>query len=239
MQQLFHSPQKFTSISPKSPTERAARVWDEREGEVIVQNGNLRKTIMGLVLVCIVLAGGLVVQSLKSTIIPYILEVDSASGMVKNMGPIQETQYTPKDAEIKYFLGQFIVNSREIPLDPVVYKQHWNTAYAFLTKNAAAKMSAEIQAENTSEQFGKKTVQVNIVSMLPMEGGNSYQVRWNEEEFVIGSGDKKTIPMSGIFTIATVPVKDEETLKVNPLGIYFSDFNWTKDSTANSAKKNK
>ena len=98
-------------------------------------------------------------------------------------------------------------------------------------------MNAEVNAENISQHFGKKTVQVNIVSILPLDGGNSYQVRWNEEEFKIGSGEKNTVPMSGIFTVTNIPVKDEAVLKINPLGIYFSDFNWTKDSTKQSSKQ--
>lgn len=224
---------------PRNPTEKAKAIWDAREGHLIAQNYNLRKTVIGLLVLSLCLTGGLVVQSLKSTITPYIIEVDSLTGQVKNVGAIQEVKYNPKEAEIKYFLSQFIANTRGIPLDPVVYKQHWNSAYAFLTQNAAQKMNAEVQSENIAQYFGKKTVQVNFVSMLAMEGGNSYQVRWNEEEFVIGSGEKKTVPMSGIFTVTIIPGKDEETMKVNPLGIYFSDFNWTKDSTKSVEKNEK
>ncbi len=231
VRQLFHTPDDFSGGKPihpaKSPEEK---IWDEREGAVIVQNHNLRRIIVGLIAVCVVLAGGLVLQSLKATVVPYVVEVDGASGQVKNIASLQESSYTPKEIEIMYFLGQFISNTRSIPLDPVVYKERWNNAYLFLTKNAAQKMNAQVQAENVARQFGKKTVQVSITSILPLEGGSSYQVRWKEEEFVIGDGEKKTVPMSGIFTVTVIAPKDEATLMVNPLGIYFSDFNWAKDT---------
>lgn len=226
----FFRAQEHKSNEPQNPAEMAKGIWDEREGHWIVQNHNLRKMIIGLLALSLILTAGLVVQSLKSTVIPYIIEVDSTTGQVKNVGPLQAAQYEPKEAETKYFLRQFIGNTRAIPLDPVVYKQHWNTAYAYLTKNAAQKMNAQVQSENITQHFGKKTIQVDIVSILAMEGGNSYQVRWNEEEFVIGSGEKKIVPMTGIFTVTNIPGKDEESLKVNPLGIYFSDFSWTRDS---------
>lgn len=231
IKQLFQGPQIFTNGKPKNMAEQAKMTWDEREGLVIVQNHNLRRMIVGLILVIIVLSVGLVIQSLKSTVIPYIVEVDHVTGEVKNIGKVQEQNRAPKDIEIKYFLRRFIINMRGIPLDPVAFKTQWQTAYAFLTKNAAAKMTSQVQSEDIASLFGKKTVQVNIISVLPMEGGNSYQVRWNEEEFAIGSGQKTTVPMSGVFTVTTIPPKDEETSAVNPFGIYFSDFNWTKDAS--------
>lgn len=232
---LFKRPEKFTTMVPKTPAERAQSAWDKRGGELVVQNHNLRTIIVGLIIAQAITTGGLVVQSLKSMVIPYVVKVDTSTGMVENVGPLKENKYTPQEAEIKYFVSKFIINTREIPLDPVVYKDHWNSAYAYLTKTASSKMNAEIKNEKITEKFGKKTVQVNITSILPMEGSNSYQVRWNEEEFSIGSGEKTVTPMSGIFTIANIPAKDEETLKVNPLGIYISDFNWSKDATASNA----
>lgn len=237
VKEFFQTPNKFTNYQPSNPAKsKEERIWDERDGTYIVQNYNLRRLCLGLILVVIVMAVGLIIQSTKNTVEPYFIEVNTTTGQVKNVGKIENVEYNPQEAEIKYFLTQFVCNTRNIPLDPVVYKKNWNNAYMFLTKNAAQKMNAEVQSENIAQYFGKKTVQVNILSVLPLEGGNSYQVRWNEEEFVIGNGDKQTIPMSGIFTVMILPVKDEATLQVNPLGIYISDFNWTKDSTATTKK---
>lgn len=228
---FFQAPQAYTTAEPKNPTDQSRKKWDDREGSIIVREYNQRRIIVGLIVVVIVLTIGLVVQSLKSTVVPYIVEVDHTTGEVKNIGKVQEQNRAPKDIEIQYFLRQFVIDTREIPLDPVVYKQRWNTAYAFLTKNAAAKMTAQVQSENPAAFFGKKTVQVNIISILPIQGGNSYQVRWNEEEFAIGSGQKTIVPMSGVFTVTNIPSKDEATSAVNPFGIYFTDFNWTKDAS--------
>jgi type IV secretion system protein VirB5 len=232
---FFKRPEKFTTITPKSPAERTEAAWDKRIGAVVMQNYNLRRILVGLIIVCILLTSGLVIQSLKSTVIPYIVEVDTSTGMVKNAGTLKENNYTPQEAEIKYFLSKFVINTREIPLDPVVYNYRLNEADAFLTKSAATKMSAEIKNEKIAEKFGKKTVQVNITSVLPMEGSNSYQIQWNEEEFSISSGEKVVTPMTSIFTVTNIPAKNEDTLKVNPLGIYISDFNWSKAATASNA----
>lgn len=233
---FFSRPEKYTSVKPRSPAEEAEAVWDRREGEIVARMANLRKVILLLGVVSVGLTGGLVAQSLKSSVVPYIVEVDMNTGQVRNAGILRQEGYTPKEAEIKYFLSRFLIHARELPLDPVVYKTNWVNVYAFLTKDAAAKMGAQIRNEKLAEKFGQKTVQVQIVSCLPMEGSSSYQIRWSEEEFTIGTGQKIVTPMSGIFTITTLPPKDEKVLELNPLGIYISDFNWSRDATAENRR---
>ncbi len=238
IKEFFKGPQQYTTQEPTDPCEYGRSVWDKREGAVIVQNHNLRLLTLALAGACVVLAGGLVFQSMKSTIEPYVIEVDRSTGEVKSAGVMSEIQYTPQNEEIEYFIGQFILNTRSLPLDPVVYKQNWSEAYHFLTRDAATKMSAEIKQDKIAENFGKQTVQVSIVSILPVDGSSgSYQARWNEEVFIVGSGEKEVIPMTGVFTTMTIPAKDKETLRVNPLGIYLSDFNWQKDTTVQNTKK--
>jgi type IV secretion system protein VirB5 len=218
--------------------EEGERIWDDRVGSVVMQNHNLKKAIAMLLVINLVLGGGLVWQSTRLSLVPYVIEVNTDTGLVKAVGELKgNTNYTPQEAEKKYFLSQFITNTREIPLDPVVFKEHWRKAYGFLTQMAATKMNAEMQNEKTAEKFGRETVQVNIISILPIEGSNSYQVKWEEEEFLIGSGEKTIVPMSGIFTVTIIPPEDEKMLFTNPLGMYISDFNWAKDATAINAKK--
>ena len=230
---LFNKPEKFTDYEPESPAERAARKWDEREGEIIVQNYNLRRLLAGLMAVVTILTLGLVYKSLSSNVMPYIVEVDKTTGMVMNVGTVEASaHYQAGESVYKYFLSKFLKNTREIPLDPVVYKENLTTAYGFLTKNAATKLQTMLKTEKTTEKFGHQTVQINISTILPMEGGRSYQIRWTEEAFTIGTGEKKVTPYSGIFTVQTIKSEDEEQLEVNPIGLYISDFSWSKDASA-------
>ena len=230
---LFSKPEKFTEYEPESPAARAARKWDEREGEIIVQNYNLRRLLVGLLAVVMVLTVGLVYKSLSSNVMPYIVEVDTTTGAVRNVGMVDASaHYQPTEEVYKYFLSKFLKNTREMPLDPVVYKENLSTAYGFLTKNAALKLQTMLKSEKTTEKFGHQTVQINISTILAMEGGHSYQIRWNEEVFTIGTGDKKVTPYSGIFTIQIIKSDDESQLLINPLGMYISDFSWSKDASA-------
>ena len=230
---LFSKPEKYTDYEPESPAARAERKWDEREGEIIVQNYNLRLLLIGLMVVIIILTAGLVYKSLSTSVMPYVVEVDTTTGTVRNIGTIESSKnYEAGDAVYKYFLSKFVKNVREVPLDPIVYRENLNTSYGFLTKNAMAKLQTMLRSEGVNEKFGHQTVQVNISTVLPMEGGHSYQIRWQEESFTIGTGEKKVTPYSGIFTVQTIKQSEEEQLAVNPIGLYISDFSWSKDATA-------
>ena len=230
---LFSKPEKFTNYEPESPAERAARKWDEREGEIIVQNYNLRRLLIGLLVVVMFLTVGLVYKSLSSNVMPYVVEVDTMTGAIRNVGTVDASKnYQAGETVYKYFLSKFLKNAREIPLDPVVYKENITTSYGFLTKNAALKLQTMLKSEKLMEKFGHQTVQINISTILPLEGGHSYQIRWTEETFVIGNGEKKVTPYSGIFTVQTIKSDDEEQLAVNPIGLYISDFSWSKDASA-------
>lgn len=216
-----------------NPMDKAKKDWDRRVGSVLVQNYNLRRICILLCFVILVETGGLVIQSLKSSVAPYVIEVDSTTGLVKNVGLVQEQKYDIKDAQIKYFLGQFIKNIRELPLDIVIYKQNINTAYAFMTKDAANKMNSILSAdENLTQNIGKKTVLTKINTILPISGSeNSWQIRWAEETYTLGSNKKNVANMSAIVTIAIKAPKDEATLTINPLGIYIKDFSWDKEAS--------
>ena len=230
---LFSKPEKFTNYEAESPAARAARKWDEREGEIIVQNYNLRRLLLGMMSVVMFMTIGLVYKSLSSNVMPYIVEVDTTTGIVRNIGTIEASKhYQAGEAVYKYFLAKFLKNVREMPLDPVVYRENLSTSYGFLTKTAALKLQTMLKSEKMTEKFGQQTVQINISTILPLEGGRSYQIRWTEEIFTISNGEKKVTPYSGIFTVQMIKSDDETKLMINPIGLYISDFSWSKDATA-------
>ena len=60
---LFNQREKFNTEqhkNPATPAERAEAVWDRRIGSAVVQAYNWRRISLGLIVVCIVLAAGLV-----------------------------------------------------------------------------------------------------------------------------------------------------------------------------------
>jgi type IV secretory pathway TrbF-like protein len=50
-------------------------------------------------------------------------------------------------------LGQFLQNIRNIPLDPVVFRQNWDKSYAYLTPEAANKMNQQMKVDNPLQKL--------------------------------------------------------------------------------------
>src|SRR5271154_2905800 len=81
---------------PQTPYQAAGALWDERIGSARAQAANWR----------IMAFGGLLWQSARTHIVPYIVEVD-AQGEVKALGPVNE-RYAISDAHIAHGLERFI-----------------------------------------------------------------------------------------------------------------------------------
>lgn len=212
---------------PVNPYLRAKEEWDNRIGAARVQAFNWRLIALMAMALCIILTFGLIYQSAKSTVTPYVVQVDK-NGVAEAIGPAKETNYVPREKEIKYFLSQIVLKSRTIPLDPVVAKQNWVTVYAYLRSAAAFKMNEIIKRENPIAKIGQETLQAEINVIVPMSK-NTYQIRWKEEVYTKEGTLKDAYRMTGLFTIEFAPPSSERELLANPLGLYVKDFSWSKE----------
>lgn len=212
---------------PVNPYLSAKEEWDNRIGSARVQALNWRLCALMSNVLCVILVIGLIYQSSKSTVTPYVVQV-GADGMAQAIGPAKESKYVPQEKEIKYFLGQVVQKARTIPLDPVISKQNWLSVYAFLMPSAAIKMNEIVKQDNPMLKVGKETVQVEINVIVQMSP-NTYQIRWKEEVYSKEGALKESYRMTGLFTINIATPKSEKALLVNPLGLYVKDFSWSKE----------
>lgn len=210
-----------------NPYLAAKAEWDNRIGSARVQAFNWRIFALASMILSVILACGLIYQSTKSTVTPYIVEV-SADGAARAVGPAREATFVPQEKEIKYFLGQFIIKTRTLTMDPVVSKQNWVTAYAFMRPAAANKMNDLVKKENPLAKMGQETVQANIRVVVPVSK-NTFQIRWTEDVFTKDGAVKESYRMTGLFTVDFTAPKTEQELMVNPLGLYISDFSWSRE----------
>jgi type IV secretory pathway TrbF-like protein len=65
------------------------------------------------------------------------------------------------------------------------------------------------------------------VSVLP-RSARTYQVQWRETQFNAGTSGA-TEAWTGLFTTKVVPPKNEAELRANPLGIYITEFQWSRE----------
>lgn len=234
---LFHQQEKYNQQrvrNPATPAERAEEKWDRRIGSAAVQAYNWRRISIGLTAACVVLTGGLVFQSAKSQVIPYVVTVDKATGEVQKAGAFTNSDYTPQEAEIKYFIAEFVKNARSIGYDPVAYSTMQTKAGHFLTMTAAQKYAATMKTDQ-NKKLGKYTVSIKNLSVQKVpESDSSYLVRWIEEVVKINSAEYQEIPMSGTFSYTKLPAKEEDML-INPLGLYITGFDFVQDAASVNA----
>ncbi|GFO63607.1 conjugal transfer protein TrbF [Geomonas paludis] len=211
-----------------TPYQKAREEWDNRIGTARVQAKNWRIMALALAGICALLTGGLIFQSAKSKVVPYVVQVNG-DGLVQAAGPATRTNYTPSRAVLQYFLSQFVTYVRSVPLDPVVAKERWLSAYGYLRQSAANTLNEIAQKEQPLQKVGQETVSVQIKSVVPLSG-DTYQVRWEENCFSkdgISSGARN---MTGLFTVEISPPTEEAMLKQNPLGLYIRHFSWSQEA---------
>ena len=212
---------------PSSPYQKAAEEWDDRIGSARVQAKNWRILSLILSAAVINLTGGIVYLATTSHVVPYVVEV-STNGQVRAVGPANQIAYVPSRAVLEHFLAEWVIKVRAIPLDPIVAKTRWLSAYAYLRQSSANVLNAIAIKERPLERVGQETVWVDIKGVVPLSK-DSYQVRWEESSFSKDGlpGGRKS--MTGLFTVELDPPTDEKALKANPLGLFIKQFNWSQD----------
>ena len=210
---------------PETPYQRAAQVWDERIGSARVQARNWRFMAFGCLALAIGLSGGVVWQAGRSTITPYVVEIDTL-GQTRAVGPAIAA-YEPTDAQIAYHLARFIENVRSLSIDPIVVRQNWLRAYDYATDRAANTLNDYARENDPFSRVGQRTVTVEVTSIV-RSSSDSFDVRWREQSFENGTL-AATTRYTAVLSIILQPPRTEEALRKNPLGIYVHALNWSRD----------
>ncbi len=213
--------------APVTPYQLAAQEWDMRIGSARRQAENWRIIALSLCALSLLLAGGLIYQSAKATVSPYVVRVNN-DGEAQAIAPAGRANYQPGTREIQYFLSQFVTWVRSVPLDPVVAKNQWLSAYNFLRPRSAVALNAIDQREQPLAKVGVETVTVRIKSVVQLSS-KTYQIRWEETTISREGVPTETRGMTGIFTTEITPPTDEKKLRDNPLGLYIEQFSWSRD----------
>ena len=210
---------------PETPYQRAGQVWDERIGSARVQARNWRLACFGALAGNLCLAGGLVWQSARGTITPWVVQVDKL-GQTQAVAPAT-ADYTPSDPQIAWHLARFIEEVRGIPADPIVLRQNWLDAYNYVTDKGALALSDYARTADPFTQIGKTQIAVDVASVI-RASGDSFRVAWVEHHYV-DNALAATERWSAILTVVVQTPTDPDRLKKNPLGVYVHALNWSKE----------
>lgn len=213
------------SPEPVTPYQKAAQAWDDRLGSARVQARSWRLMAFGCLGLAFAAGAGVVWQAGRSTVAPYVVEIDKA-GEVRNVAAVRQT-YEPTDAQIAFHLARFITDVRSLPTDPVVVRRAWLEAYDFTTDRGAAVLNDHARQDDPFAKVGKTSVTVDVASVVRASPG-AFQIRWTEQSYADGAL-VSTNRWTAIAQVVLQPPRTEERLRKNPLGIYVNGLSWSRD----------
>jgi len=210
---------------PETPYQKAAQVWDERIGSARVQARNWRLMAFGCLMLSGGLASGLVWQSLRGTVTPWVVQVDHL-GQAQAVAPA-DGSYQPTDPEIAFHLARFIEDVRGLPADAIVLRQDWLRAYDFTTDRGAAALNDYARTNDPFANLGKLQISVEVTSVI-RASPTSFRVAWIQRSYENGSLSA-TERWTAILTVVIDAPRDADRLRKNPLGVYVNAVNWSKE----------
>ena len=210
---------------PETPYQKAAQVWDERIGSARVQAKNWRLMAFGCLMLSGGLASGLVWQSLRGTVTPWVVQVDHL-GQAQAVAPA-DGSYQPTDPQIAFHLARFIEDVRGLPTDGIVLRQEWLRAYDFTTDRGAAALNDYARTNDPFANLGKLQISIEVTSVI-RASPTSFRVAWIQRSYENGSLGA-TERWTAILTVVVDTPRDADRLRKNPLGVYVNAINWSKE----------
>ena len=125
-------------------------------------------------------------------------------------------------------LARWIADVRSVYTDAGAQRTLINEGYAFIDahSDAFAAMNDHMRAHNPFERAQTETVSVSVESVLAISE-NSWRIEWREETRTRDGREPTTKHWQAQAAIAFNKPDDEKTLRLNPLGIYVTAFNWS------------
>ena len=197
--------------------------WEKRIGDARTQARNWRLACLLSVAVSIMLLICIFIQMSMQKRYVYVAEIRPE----ENITSIRSASkpYEPTVAQKEAFVGEFVHNIMEIPLDPVVLNRQWRKAQHDVSGKAALQLKKYAMNEQPNRKVGQVTRDVKIVNMNNL-GDNSFDVTWQVKTMTMEGKTKSIVLYGGVFTLADSETpKNFQAMLENPLGLrigYFS-----------------
>lgn len=209
-----------------NPYVEARREWNDRYLELARERRLWQVATGAALLVLLVLAVGLVWLSVQHKIVPYIVEVDSL-GAALAIKPVDGAGRPTDERIVRYQLAAFIRGTRQVMADRIAMKKGLEQVYAY-ARGAARTYLDEYYRANNPFEIAKTYLVVPTVMTLLRLSPTSWQVRWMEEQRGLDGLLLGKSQWEGVVTTDMMSPTSEDTILVNPLGLYVTDLRWTK-----------
>jgi type IV secretion system protein TrbF len=212
----------------QTPFFNAYQEWDERIGSARVQAANWRMAFFGMLGLSVVLVLGLIYQSKKAQVVPYVIEVAADTGKVRLLGAPTEQLYVPSEEVKKYFLAQWVRDVRGLPHDVYMAREAILRSYKYVTTPKGKLMLDQyFEQAKPLQRVGQASVQVEVHTVVE-QSPTTYQVEWEERSYGQGGIQLDVQQYTGIFELVHEPPSRAEVLRDNPLGLYLNHISFTR-----------
>jgi len=221
------APAKSKTVELHNPYLAARREWDERYGEFITRARNWRTMAVISALVALVATGGMLWQSARSRVIPFVVLVDSLGRPIAS--GLAEQASVGDDRLRRAVIQDWIENVRMVTTDGIAQRRAIDHVYAYIASgtNAQAFISDFYRSDPPFKRAQTGTVAVEVKSVLPTSD-RSFEVDWVETTRDLFGSVKSTDHWKGSFTIALNAPTEERQARINPLGLYMTAASWAK-----------
>ena len=211
---------------PDNPYLAARYEWNERYGSYVRAATAWRTIGLVSMTMAVIGFGYALYQSTQVKLVPYIVEVDQLGNSAAGGFPAQ-IEYADERV-VRAMLGQWVTNFRSITPDTVVQTGYINQTYAMLRRQdpSTEKVNAWFRNNSPFDQAREKTVSVEINNVVALSN-QSYQIDWTEIERDRQGRELRTRRWRGVATVTLSPPQDEAIIRLNPIGLYLADFDWT------------
>ncbi|MUZ74766.1 conjugal transfer protein TrbF [Agrobacterium vitis] len=212
--------------TPDNPYLAARQEWSERYGSYVKAASAWRIVGITGMLMAVVGFSYALYQSTQVKLVPYIVEVDKL-GTAATAGFPQQIEYADPRV-VRATLGGFVSNFRSVTPDAVVQKQYIDRTYALLRTSdpATEKVNAWYRSSSPFEKAKNSTVAIEVNNIVALSN-QSYQIDWTEFERDRKGKETALRRFRGIATVTLTPPQDEGVIRLNPIGLYLRDFDWT------------
>ena len=169
--------------------------------------------------------------------IPMVITV-SEYGEAKYVGNVSKLSYSNMkvpDIAIQYQIKRFVTNMNTITSDAQVMRQNIRDCYNMLSGDAGLKLSNILKNDNPFDKFGDIKQSILLESILQLSP-QSYQVDYIQSKITMTGVVTDRTRYRGIISIALLEPPEDKKIE-NPLGIYISDFDFTKVNTLTQGDK--
>ncbi|WP_034482591.1 conjugal transfer protein TrbF [Rhizobium rhizogenes] len=211
---------------PENPYLAARQEWNERYGSYVKAAAAWRIVgIAGLSMAVIGFSYALY-QSSQVKLVPYIVEVDKLGTSVSAGFPQQIEYADPR--VVRATLGSFVTSFRSVSPDAVVQKQYIDRTYALLRTSdpSTEKINAWFRGNSPFDKAKQATIAIEVNNIVALSN-QSYQIDWTEFERDRKGKETGLRRFRGIATVTLTAPQDEGVIRLNPIGLYLRDFDWT------------